>query len=142
MINDKRTSTSVISIPTIPNERLSKISELVSFPRRNEFMQRLYAYWKLKRQSRNGMSLLRRLQYTNSTMRIDMNKEKSSKRDYIKMKNQYKKLLQLRRDLERSRLLLELVRKRERIKWKIIREQRSIFTYKLIPYKMFLSYLL
>ncbi|KAH7641274.1 peregrin-like isoform x1 [Dermatophagoides farinae] len=142
IINDKRTSTSIISIPTIPNERLSKISELVSFPRRNEFMQRLYAYWKLKRQSRNGMSLLRRLQYTNSTMRIDMNKEKSSKRDYIKMKNQYKKLLQLRRDLERSRLLLELVRKRERIKWKIIRETRSFYTYKLIPYKMFLIHLL
>ena len=89
-MTDKRTSTSVISIPTIPTERLSKISELVSFPRRNEFMQRLYAYWKLKRQSRNGMSLLRRLQYTNSTMRIDdMIKEKSSKRDYLKMKNQY-----------------------------------------------------
>ncbi|XP_027198351.2 peregrin-like [Dermatophagoides pteronyssinus] len=143
LMTDKRTSTSVISIPTIPTERLSKISELVSFPRRNEFMQRLYAYWKLKRQSRNGMSLLRRLQYTNSTMRIDdMIKEKSSKRDYLKMKNQYKKLLQLRRDLERSRLLLELVRKRERIKWKIIRETRSYFTYKLIPYKMFLLHLL
>lgn len=134
-------SASTVSIPTIPHERLSKISELVSFPRRNEFLIRLYAYWKLKRQSRNGVPLLRRLHYSNSIMRVAVNKEKS-KRDSIKFRNQYRKLLQLRQELERARLLLELVRKRERIKLKIIKEHRSYFIYKLMPFKMFLLHIL
>ena len=137
ILADKRSSIPVVSIPTIPSERLSKIAEMVSFPRRNEFLLRLYAYWKLKRQSRNGAPLLRRLQNSNSIMRIDLNKEKS-KRDLIKVQNQYQKLAQIRCDLEKVRLLLELIRKRERIKMKFLKESRLYQIYRLQPFKQFL----
>ena len=42
--------------------RLSKITNNLTVPRKSQFMQRLHSYWTLKRQSRNGVPLLRRLQ--------------------------------------------------------------------------------
>lgn len=42
--------------------RLSKITSNLTVPRKSQFMQRLHSYWTLKRQSRNGVPLLRRLQ--------------------------------------------------------------------------------
>lgn len=42
--------------------RLSKITSNLTVPRKGQFMQRLHSYWTLKRQSRNGVPLLRRLQ--------------------------------------------------------------------------------
>lgn len=41
--------------------RLNKICTGVEVQRKNQFMQRLHNYWLLKRQSRNGMPLIRRL---------------------------------------------------------------------------------
>ena len=42
--------------------RLGKITSNLTVPRKSQFMQRLHSYWTLKRQSRNGVPLLRRLQ--------------------------------------------------------------------------------
>lgn len=42
--------------------RLSKITNCLTSQRKSQFMQRLHSYWTLKRQSRNGVPLLRRLQ--------------------------------------------------------------------------------
>lgn len=42
-------------------QRLNKICTGVEVQRKNQFMQRLHNYWLLKRQSRNGMPLIRRL---------------------------------------------------------------------------------
>ena len=41
--------------------RIQKLAELVTMERRSQFMHRLLAFWTLKRQSRNGVPLLRRL---------------------------------------------------------------------------------
>lgn len=123
-----------VSIPTIPVERLSKLSELLSFPRRNQFLIRLYSYWKLKRQSRNGVPLLRRLQ-NNNFLKMNANNEKIRKRDKQQC---FLKFKQIRRDFERVRLLLELVKKRERLKLKIAKEEKQLFVYKLTPFKCFL----
>lgn len=41
--------------------RLNKICTGVAVQRKNQFMQRLHNYWLLKRQSKNGMPLIRRL---------------------------------------------------------------------------------
>lgn len=45
-----------------PFFRLSKITNRLTIQRKSQFMQRLHSYWTLKRQSRNGVPLLRRLQ--------------------------------------------------------------------------------
>lgn len=45
----------------IVHHRLNKICTGVEVQRKNQFMQRLHNYWLLKRQSRNGMPLIRRL---------------------------------------------------------------------------------
>ena len=44
--------------------RLSKIVSRVAVQKKSQFIQCLQAYWMLKRQSRNGVPLLRRLQAT------------------------------------------------------------------------------
>ena len=41
--------------------RLAKMAELVAVQERDDFLRRLYAYWQLKRHSRFGVPLLRRL---------------------------------------------------------------------------------
>lgn len=135
ILAEKRAFIPIVSIPTIPIERVSKISELISFPRRNDFLKALHAYWCLKRESRNGAPLLRRLQHSNSTVSYNHNK---SRREKLKSKNQNLKLLTLRKDLERARLLLELMKKRERTKIKLLKETRLYHIYKLTPFKQML----
>lgn len=44
--------------------RLERIAAKVSLHRKTQFIPKLVCYWKLKRQSRNGVPLLRRLQAT------------------------------------------------------------------------------
>lgn len=58
----KRESVPLILIPTIPADRVQQITSLVHFQKKPQFVQRLIAYWTLKRQHRNGVPLLRRLQ--------------------------------------------------------------------------------
>lgn len=41
--------------------RLNIICKGIIFQRKNQFMQRLHSYWLLKRHSRNGVPLVRRL---------------------------------------------------------------------------------
>ena len=45
--------------------RLDRIASSLSIPKKAEFVKLLAAYWMLKRQSRNGVPLLRRLQSYN-----------------------------------------------------------------------------
>ena len=47
--------------------RLSKIANLISLPKKQPFLTKLLSYWTLKRQSRNGVPLLRRLQSNHMT---------------------------------------------------------------------------
>lgn len=49
------------SVDSVVFLRLNKICSGLSFQRKNQFMQRLHNYWLLKRQSRNGVPLIRRL---------------------------------------------------------------------------------
>ena len=55
----------------IPYIRLSKIAQLIILPKKQQFLTRLLSYWTLKRQSRNGVPLLRRLQSNHMTRNKD-----------------------------------------------------------------------
>ncbi|XP_076255187.1 bromodomain-containing protein 140 isoform X2 [Rhynchophorus ferrugineus] len=125
----KRTSAPVILIPTIPPERIQEIASLVTITKKSQFIQRLIAYWTLKRQYRNGVPLLRRLQSAQGGTR-DSN---TSNVDTIELCRQLKYWQCLRQDLERARLLCELVRKREKMKLEYTKICEKVLHVKLKP---------
>lgn len=51
-----------IKLSVFPRFRLNKIMNQVAIQRKKQFVERVHSYWLLKRLSRNGVPLLRRLQ--------------------------------------------------------------------------------
>uniref|UniRef100_A0A182RFM1 Peregrin n=1 Tax=Anopheles funestus TaxID=62324 RepID=A0A182RFM1_ANOFN len=132
----KRTSAPVILIPTIPQNRIEEISSLVNIPKKQQFIQRLIAYWTLKRQYRNGVPLLRRLQsqgQAQGTGIAGCRDRTDGSPDAQELYQQLKYWQCLRQDLERSRLLCELVRKREKIKLILIKTTEQLVMATLNP---------
>lgn len=125
MLAEKRSVLPVVSIPTIPLDKLNKIASLINIPKRNQFIQRLLGYWTLKRSSRNGVPLLRRLQisYAGARKGNDLN---DSDEQAVKLKEELKYLQKLRQNLEKARLLVELIRKREKLKLEYIKVHQLI----------------
>jgi bromodomain and PHD finger-containing protein 1 len=119
LLAKKRSSAPIILIPTIPSERVQEISNLVTMAKKSQFIQRLIAYWTLKRQFRNGVPLLRRLQTAQAGTSSRNGLEGSP--DARELYKQLKYWQHLRQDLERARLLCELVRKREKLKLLLIK---------------------
>ncbi|XP_013401119.1 peregrin-like isoform X1 [Lingula anatina] len=119
ILAEKRNAMPVVSIPIIPQPRLSSIASKVTLAKKQLFISRLLGYWTLKRQSRNGVPLLRRLQSNH----MSRNKEEiEDDRESYALREQLKYWQRLRQDLEKARLLVELIRKREKLK----REQMRI----------------
>lgn len=89
-------------------------------PKKSQLIQRLIAYWTLKRQYRNGVPLLRRLQSSHPQSRPPLLTDQSSSPPDLELRGEMYRQLKywqcLRQDLERARLLCELVRKREKLK--------------------------
>uniref|UniRef100_A0A8C6TMT2 Bromodomain and PHD finger containing, 1 n=1 Tax=Neogobius melanostomus TaxID=47308 RepID=A0A8C6TMT2_9GOBI len=128
ILAERRAAAPVVSVPCIPPHRLSKITSNLTVPRKSQFMQRLHSYWTLKRQSRNGVPLLRRLQTHLQSQRHRDGEEKPSA-----LKEQLKAWQRLRHDLERARLLVELIRKREKLKRETIKVQQMALEMQLTP---------
>lgn len=128
LLEKKRTLAPVILIPTIPPEKIQEIAALVNMQKKNQFIQRLIAYWTLKRQYRNGVPLLRRLQTQSQTHNraIDSSNTKE-------LYQQLKYWQCLRQDLERARLLCELVRKREKLKLALIKTSEQCIMLEINP---------
>lgn len=145
ILADKRSAPVPVSIPTIPLDRLNSIAEKINFRRgekRNEFILRLLGYWTLKRESRNGVPLLRRLQisYHGSRHRLEST---SVDTDVIKKwKEELTYYKRLRQDLERARLLVELIRKREKTKRQFLECHQAVIEGHLQPFKNFLLHVL
>lgn len=132
MLEKKRTSAPVIHIPTIPPDKVQEISGMVNFQKKAQFMQRLIAYWTLKRQYRNGVPLLRRLQ----TQQNSHNRTQSAldgSPDAKELYHQLKYWQCLRQDLERARLLCELVRKREKVKLALVKTTEQCVMLEINP---------
>lgn len=141
VLNKKRTSAPVILIPTIPPNRVQEISSLINLQKKSEFISKLIAYWTLKRQYRNGVPLLRRLQSQGHHGGISRNKP-DGKANTSELYQQLKYWQMLRQDLERARLLCELVRKREKLKVAHIKIYQEIVKLQLNPLQVVLEKLL
>uniref|UniRef100_A0A3Q1B2S8 Bromodomain and PHD finger containing, 1 n=1 Tax=Amphiprion ocellaris TaxID=80972 RepID=A0A3Q1B2S8_AMPOC len=138
ILAERRAAAPVVSVPCIPPHRLSKITSNLTVPRKSQFMQRLHSYWTLKRQSRNGVPLLRRLQtHLQSQRHIDPLPPDSEEKQSA-LKEQLKAWQRLRHDLERARLLVELIRKREKLKRETIKMQQMALEMQLTPFLVLL----
>lgn len=123
----------MILIPTIPKDRLSEISSLVNIQKKHEFIERLVAYWTLKRQYRNGVPLLRRLQSQGQSHGGFARNGIEGSPNTAELYKQLKYWQGLRQDLERARLLCELVRKREKLKVAFIKTCEQVIMMQLNP---------
>ncbi|XP_033332606.1 bromodomain-containing protein 140 [Megalopta genalis] len=145
--NKKSSSAPVISIPTIPPERIKEIASLVEgMPKKSQLIQRLIAYWTLKRQNRNGVPLLRRLQSSHPQSRPPPLGDHSSPPPDSELRGELYRQLKywqcLRQDLERARLLCELVRKREKLKKELFKVKEKCLWFELRPLESILRTLL
>uniref|UniRef100_A0A3Q3GIL7 Bromodomain and PHD finger containing, 3a n=1 Tax=Labrus bergylta TaxID=56723 RepID=A0A3Q3GIL7_9LABR len=127
----RRSNVPVLLVPQIPSHRLNKICTGVEVQRKNQFMQRLHNYWLLKRQSRNGMPLIRRLHSHLQANKTAEQREPDEKLCAAREELRYWQ--KLRQDLERARLLVELIRKRERLKREQMKVQQAALELKLTP---------
>ncbi|CAK1541586.1 unnamed protein product [Leptosia nina] len=129
----KRTWAPVVLVPTLPAERVAEIAQLADGPpaARAQLMKRLLAYWTLKRHSRNGVPLLRRLQ--SLTSHHGTRGIQDGTVNVRELCNQLKYWQRIRQDLERARLLCELVRKRERLKAEYTRVWERCVLHTLRP---------
>lgn len=91
--------------------RLMDYVAKIALRKRQAFIERLCRYWSLKREARRGAPLLKRLHLepwtATSESREQTEAEKAKELEF---------LVALRNDLEKVRLLAELVRKREKEK--------------------------
>ncbi|KAI8763989.1 bromodomain and PHD finger-containing protein 3-like isoform X1 [Biomphalaria glabrata] len=133
ILAQKRHAVPNVSIPIIPEERLTKIASMINVPKRDEFMRALMSYWTLKRQSRFGVPLLRRLQSNH----MSRNREHSrNDKHNQEVREKLKYWQRLRQDLEKARLLVELIRKREKLKRELMKVYQLSMEYKLQPFIM------
>ena len=138
---------------------------------KSDLMRQILAYWKLKRKSRCGVPLIRRLHVSNSSGQgssSDLLKENpgmiddfdqngglivaaapnlqdlanSSDPEIREHFQQLRTFRLLRQNLERVRLLIELVHKRERMKRDIQKISLACLDYQLSPFQMVLRSLL
>ncbi|KAL0968009.1 hypothetical protein UPYG_G00261000 [Umbra pygmaea] len=126
--------------PSITPSSFDTILNQVSVQKKKAFVERVLSYWMLKRQSRNGVPLIRRLQANPQPAKpeqlvspVDHRVENNQA-----MKEQLKEWHRLRHDLERARLLLELIRKREKLKREEMKLQQSVLEVQLTPFNILL----
>ncbi|XP_002076191.3 peregrin [Drosophila simulans] len=138
----KRSTAPVVLIPTIPPDRVQEIATMVTMQRKKEFLDRIIAYWTLKRHYRNGVPLLRRLQSQGNNHGVIQRNGIEGSPDTGELYRQLKYWQCLRQDLERARLLCELVRKREKLKVAFVRISEEVVMLQLNPLEAALNKLL
>lgn len=131
--NDFSKSTKRLSVfsPVLPNYILR---QLMAHPsgllpkKRSDLLLSIAKYWSLKKESRRGAMLLKRLHLEPWTANASASKED----DDIKAQK-YQILSMIRKDLEKARILLDVVRKRERQKLKYYKLLNSYYEYAASP---------
>ncbi|XP_060912630.1 bromodomain and PHD finger-containing protein 3 isoform X1 [Labrus mixtus] len=129
----QHTTSPQVIVPQIPTNRLNTVCKGIMVQRKNQFMQRLHSYWLLKRQSRNGVPLVRRLhsnfqsQRPTEQVRPEVDEKVSAAREALRYWQK------LRHDLEKARLLVELIRKREKLKREQVKVHQAALEMQLTP---------
>ncbi|KAG7319085.1 hypothetical protein KOW79_017559 [Hemibagrus wyckioides] len=126
----RKSTVPLLLVPQIPSYRLNKICTGVPVQRKNQFMQRLHNYWLLKRHSRNGVPLIRQL---HSHLQVQLNTESEPDAKVQALRVELKYWQKQRQDLEKARLLIELIRKRERLKREQLKLQQVTLELQLTP---------
>ncbi|XP_068169550.1 bromodomain-containing protein 1-like [Antennarius striatus] len=121
--------------PSITVSSFDSILNQVAVQRKRAFVERLLSYWVQKRQSRNNVPLIRRLQANPQPSKTQQTKRVETSQA---LKEQLKEWHRLRHDLERARLLLELIRKREKLKREEMKQQQAVLEYQLTPFNILL----
>ncbi|KAM4733671.1 LOW QUALITY PROTEIN: bromodomain-containing protein 1-like [Anableps anableps] len=149
--------------PSITASSFDTILNQVAVQRKRQFVERLLSYWVLKRQSRNNVPLIRRLQANPQPSKAQQQKVRAGQHTLTvsasvstdtdrnpcvmlqermetnqALKEQLKVWHRLRHDLERTRLLLELIRKREKLKREEMKLQQSVLDVQLTPFNILL----
>lgn len=126
--------------PSITSSSFDTILNQVSVQKKRVFVERVLSYWVLKRQARNGVPLIRRLQTNPQAQKMEQLVSPEDRRleDNRALKEQLKEWHRLRHDLERARLLLELIRKREKLKREEMKLQQSVLEVQLTPFNILL----
>uniref|UniRef100_A0AAY4DQG0 Bromodomain and PHD finger containing, 3a n=1 Tax=Denticeps clupeoides TaxID=299321 RepID=A0AAY4DQG0_9TELE len=127
----RKAVTLLVTVSQIPTHRLNKLCKGVLIQRKNQFMQRLHNFWLLKRQSRNGVPLIRRLHSHLQSQRSAEQAEPDEKISAVREEMRYWQ--KLRHDLERARLLVELIRKREKLKREQVKVHQAAMELQLTP---------
>uniref|UniRef100_A0A673XG83 Bromodomain and PHD finger containing 3 n=1 Tax=Salmo trutta TaxID=8032 RepID=A0A673XG83_SALTR len=133
---NRASTTPMVTVPQIPTQRLNTICKGILVQRKNQFMQRLHNYWLLKRQSRNGVALIRRLHSHVQSQRHIEQPEPDEK--VCAVREELKYWQKLRQDLERARLLVELIRKREKLKREQVKVHQAALELQLTPMQVLL----
>ncbi|KAF5926043.1 hypothetical protein HPG69_016749 [Diceros bicornis minor] len=120
-----------VELPPNSVPRLNRIANQVAIQRKKQFVERAHSYWLLKRLSRNGAPLLRRLQSSLQSHRNTQQRENDEEIQAAKEKLKYWQ--RLRHDLERARLLIELLRKREKLKREQVKVEQMALELRLTP---------
>ncbi|XP_060766515.1 bromodomain and PHD finger-containing protein 3-like isoform X4 [Neoarius graeffei] len=126
----RKSAVPLLLVPQIPSYRLNKICTGMPVQRKNQFMQRLHNYWLLKRHSRNGIPLVHQL-HSHQQVQKTEEREPDAKEQVLRLELKY--LQKQRQDLEKARLLIELIRKRERLKREQLKLQQVTLELQLTP---------
>lgn len=110
-----------ISIPYISVDRITKIAEKHGIDSGSGFVKLVRSYWMLKRRSRHGVPLLRRLQANHPNSSRDADRETRLK------------FYHLRQELEKARMLVGQTLRRERMKRELVDMRESIFLLQACP---------
>ncbi|KAK4684246.1 NuA3 HAT complex component NTO1, partial [Tremellales sp. Uapishka_1] len=116
-------------VPGMILKRLYDYVQKVQIRKRQPFVERLCRYWSLKREARRGAPLLKRLHLEPWTA-SNASKQETEAEKAKKMQL----LIGLRTDLEKVRMLAELVRKREREKLRQAQVLKDIVDGFIFPY--------